>query len=263
MPYSLLSRFQGGLGGSAVGGSLHPLDPDWLQWDQVQTAVLSRLLESPIFPSDAEFLPLFPLNSSPPSASWLSGLALGLLPLLLWEYEAQPRLPEIVTIFALSDDDLAWLSMWAIALHRGLGGQLPDLTQWRQLAHTDPPLQPLTEAIAPHQPALPFALHCVASTPEDPQISIHRAQHHSPLAAALTASLMGIYHGVTITLTPSRQDGASQLFARWAGQDNAVEPGQALALAPGGLLSPHRPRPLVSQASRYFPPSHPSTPADL
>lgn len=275
MPYSLLSRFQGGLGGSAMGGVFQPLDADWLQWDQVQTAVLSRLVQWPAFPSDVEFLPLFPPKGSPQSASWLSGLALGLLPLLLWEYEAQPHLPEIVTVLALRNEDLAWLSIWAIALHEGLRGQLPDLPQWRQRANADPLLRPLTEAmgdrepITPgqppsrHQPALPFALHCVAATPEDPQISIHRAHGHSPLAAALTATLMGIYHGVNMTPTPSHQQEARQLFARWAGQDQSLEPDMALALAPGGLLSPHRPRPLVSQIPANRPPAPPFTPADL
>lgn len=259
MPYSLLSRFQGGLGGSAVGGSFHPLDPDWRQWDQVQQAVLSRLLQWPIFPSDVSFLPLFPLNPSPRSNRWLSGLALGLLPLLLWEHESQPRLPEVVTVFALSDDDLAWLSIWAIALHQGLEGQLPDLAQWRELAQHYPILQPLTTAIRDSVPIaqgqpLPLALYCAGSTPEDPQLSIRRAHNHSPLTVALTASLMGIYHGAHCSSTfPSRQAEAKQLFAHWAGQDGSVNPAMASnqTLAPGGKLFPHRPRPLVSQADPH------------
>lgn len=252
MPYSLLSRFQGGLGGSGVGGRLRPQDPDWLRWDQVQTAVLARLLQSPIFPSDAELLPLFLLNDPPPSHRWLSGLALGLLPLLLWEYESQPRLPSVVTLLTLTDEDLAWLWIWAIALHQGLGGQLPGLPQWRQLATHYPIIEPFTRicdtvAIAPSQSPLSVALACAALTPEDPNLSIHCAQSHSPLAAALTASLMGIYHGAYSFPTPSRQDEARQLFARWAGQDGATDADMTLALAPGGLLSPPRPRPLVSQ----------------
>ncbi|TVQ58574.1 MAG: hypothetical protein EA366_06505, partial [Spirulina sp. DLM2.Bin59] len=68
-------------------------------------------------------------------------------------------------------------------------------------------------------------------------------------AAALTASLMGICHGVNILPNPSHREESRQLFARWAGQDNTIEPAMALTLAPGGLLSPHRPRPLVSQIS--------------
>jgi len=264
MPYSLLSRFQGGLGGSGVGGKLHPQDPDWLRWDQVQAAVLSQLLESPIFPSDAAFLPLFPLNDRLPANRWLSGLALGLLPLLLWEYESQPRLPNVVTLLSLSDQDLAWLWIWAIALHQGLGGQLPDSPHPLPTTHSYPFTQAIRNSITitPGQPLprdqspLSFALTCATLTPEDPNLSIHCAQSHSPLAAALTASLMGIYHGAHLPLgrgqispTLTRQDQARQLFARWAGQDKATDADITLTLAPGGLLSPPRPRPLVSQVS--------------
>ncbi|WP_072619546.1 hypothetical protein [Spirulina major] len=273
MAYSLLSRFQGGLLGSVIRTIADSSHGDFGRWDRVKQSILLYLIQTPeaSLQSDGALVALLPPEISPGMRSpSVAGLAWAMMPLLCRFHGAQAVVPAAISQW-VGDEAIAldWLWVWAIAVHQGLQGQWPS-RQWQtSLAQDYAILTPLItgmtqgwsrQQLAVHLAtspslALPMALYCAWSTPEDVSLSLSRAQHHGPLTAALTATLMGLYHGQAIAPHAKEHPLWSiiqQLFAQWAGLDPQGqwhERWEWGAIAPAGCLHNQHRRPFPSDGA--------------
>lgn len=270
MAHSLLSRFQGGLLGSVLRAIAAPSHPDLARWDSVKQLMLLALTQTPdaLQQPDDVLVSTLPADLAPQLRSHhVAGLAWAIMPLLCRCHGAHPHLPLAVSQW-VGDDAIAidWLRVWAIAVHHGLQGQWPTQQWHTDLAQQYPVLTPITTSItqgwsrdqmaarltATPSPDLPMALYCAWSTPEDVSLSLTRAQRYSPLAAALTATLMGLYHGQAIAPYAREHPLWSiiqQLFAQWAGLDPQGpwhDRWEGSAIAPVGCLNTQHRRPFPS-----------------
>jgi hypothetical protein len=236
----------------------------------VKQSLLRSLSQTPTasLQSDGVLAALLPADVTPAMRSrCLAGLAWAIMPLLCRCYGAQPGVPAALSHW-LGQDAIAvdWLWVWAIAVHQGLQGQWPSRQWYTALAQDYGVLAPVTTGLTQGwsrdqmaarltttpSPELPIALYCAWSTPEDVSLSLSRAERHSPLTAALTATLMGLYHGQAIAPRAREHPLWSiiqQLFAQWAGLDPQGqwhEQWDLGAIAPAGCLQAQHRRPFPS-----------------
>lgn len=257
MRYSLLSRFQGALLGSAVERfSIARTTSNPLQlienpspWSDMQYCAAESLIEcGNLNPADwlerirrrrQEVLSLQHAVSS-------SEVALATLPIALYFHEdidlLQSHLLEAATLWQAPDESTAILLAWGVAIALALGEKLDSRSILSQLStELTETLQHLQHLInqgvglvqIPRQlntPATPLllALYCFAATPEDFPLCVARALQIGDSAqttAALVGALAGGYSSLNgiplpwrnVPHSESLKRQAAQLFASWSG----------------------------------------------
>ncbi len=226
MRYSLLNHFQGTFVGSLIGANLgNPLKPS-LWWLSLSQAIIKKLAQTGEISSEdwlaiASDESCFPEDSQVPNTG---ELILGTLPLMVFFHDAPSLLWEqlqgLVVQWQLPPDTLEEMMIWGELLTlifretvkvQEIISQLltydcssdsslrESLKQIESFVQLETPLRQVINHFARHNPpehsAIPLAVYCFSSTPEDFSLGVLRAfQTNSPVITALVGALAGAYN---------------------------------------------------------------------
>jgi hypothetical protein len=235
MLYSLLTRFQGGLLGSAIAEIVaHPsTDKPEASLSSIQLSLLPILLKSAYLEA-IEWQENYQKQQT--SGGWRrtptsSELAVLTLPLALFYHDSishlEAQLGNFLNAWERPQASLPELLLWGQIIALALGNKLQPRLLMPQLLSRPTPLKPqleqvqrclerelsLAQAIAefhhlsPQFPEMAAALYCFASTPEDFRLSTLRAaqiEGEFRGITALTGALAGAYNSISGIPVPWR-----------------------------------------------------------
>lgn len=291
MKISLLSRFEGGLLGSAIAGEYPQISPLFAPWEIIQDCAIATLVQTGKLATQdwlkqIEKQDICLLEKQKTATS--SEVAAMILPLILFFHDLphhlQGELTRTASLWLHPEESLAEILLWGDAIALILKEQVNISQLLPHLATHHPGcadiLNPIQDScdrglslkqtlkiLGDRRPAareIALALYCFNFTPEDFPLCLHRAlqlTQQAPLTAILTGAIAGVYNSTVSfpaswCLSPSRHQTLQQgqlLFSAWSGcySPNFGDRISHTAISLAGNLQPRKGFATISQRESF------------